>query len=162
MKPPVRSAASRGARRFGRAGVVALGASVALVALRGRADPPAGWYQIQRGTVFDTKTRLTWQQAVAPGTYDQQGAAAYCAGLTLNRMGGFRVPSQKELYTLVDETREGPAIDLDAFPNVAQAEEFWSSSIAVGGQGFGWTVRFDVGDSQTEAPTAALSVRCVR
>src|ERR1041385_4882653 len=74
------------------------------------ADAPPCRYTISNGTVYDSLTKLTWQQAVASGSYDLSQAVNYCSGLTLAG-GGWRVPKVSELLTIVDRTRYSPAID---------------------------------------------------
>ena len=76
------------------------------------ANAPAGRYTTSSGTVYDTKTKLTWQQAVAPGTYAWAGAKAYCAGLNLGGTG-WRLPTIKELQTIESIDRYN-SLSLDA------------------------------------------------
>jgi hypothetical protein len=99
-------------------------------------DTPPLRYMVQSGTVFDKKTKLTWQQALQPadaGTFTTHTAAeatSYCSALDLNG-GGWRLPSVKELATIVDEQGNVLYIDQTAFPNtpnVADKSRFWSSS----------------------------------
>jgi hypothetical protein len=72
-------------------------------------------YQIADGQVTDPATGLIWQQAPSATTMPASAAPSYCATLDL---GGhsWRLPSIKELATLVDEDRVSPAIDVSAFP----------------------------------------------
>ncbi|MBN2575722.1 MAG: DUF1566 domain-containing protein [Deltaproteobacteria bacterium] len=83
------------------------------------------------GTVTDNVTGLMWQQAVAPGTYDWEGAKAYCPTLTLAGHGDWRLPTRIELVSLVDLGRSNPAIDTTYFPGTPSTE-FWSSSPLAG------------------------------
>lgn len=99
--------------------LVAVGIAAGLTLLA-RADAPAGRYTIANGTVYDTKTKLTWQQAVPSGTYILADAKAYCSGLSLAGTG-WRVPTVRELQTIVDESRRDPAIDPTAFPSTPSA-----------------------------------------
>jgi hypothetical protein len=126
----------------------------------GHADAPPGRYTIQSATVYDTKTKLTWQQDVAPSTYTWSAAQSYCTGLNLNGTG-WRLPSVKELLTVVDETRTSPAIDSAAFPNTPVAA-FWTSSPLAGDPSSAWYVSFGYGNTGTAAVTSTNQVRCVR
>ena len=140
-------------------------AAVALVvvALTASADAnaPAGRYTTSSGTVYDTKTKLTWQQAVAPGTYTWAGAKTYCAGLNLGGTG-WRLPTAKELQTIVDDSQTNPAIDTTAFPSTP-SNYFWSSSPLAGSSSDAWSVYFyDGGDTTGYGVSATLTVRCVR
>ena len=111
----------------------AVGMAVGLAA-SARADAPAGQYQISNGTVYDTRTKLTWQQAVqgkSPAYYTWDAAKTYCAGLSLGGMVGWRLPTVKELWTLMDlsvavSVADPPLIDPDAFPSTGQT--YFSSS----------------------------------
>ncbi len=74
------------------------------------ADAPADHYSIAVDTVADRYTGLTWQRGDSRGALSGlvpfETAERYCAGLTVAG-GGWRVPSVKELATLVDEARFG-------------------------------------------------------
>jgi hypothetical protein len=107
---------------------IAVFAMALAVVIAGRASAPAGRYTIANGTVYDTKTGLTWQQAVSSSTYTQAAAASYCSSLSLNAVT-WRLPTMKELLTIVDDSvaSPGPTIDSTAFP-ATPAIAFWSST----------------------------------
>jgi hypothetical protein len=151
-------------------GGAALAMSVVSFVFAARAAAPAGRYQIGTGTVYDTKTKLTWQQTVPSGTYtfDYSGSSStsaqvYCASLSLSG-GGWRVPTMKELPTLVDYSvaSPGPTIDASAFPSTP-AVEFWSATPdGMISRGV-WVVDFSTGARVgIMATIAMLNVRCVR
>ena len=75
------------------------------------------------GTVTDTSTGLTWQQATA-GPMAWEAAQKYCAKLELAG-GGWRLPTVQELQSIVDYTRQVPAIDTAAFPDT-MSRYYWS------------------------------------
>src|SRR4051812_1027133 len=81
-------------------------AAVVGVTLRpspGRTEAPVGRYTIPgNGTVYDTATTLTWQQAANTTGMKWASAGPYCAGLTAPAGGGWRLPTVKELTTLLD------------------------------------------------------------
>lgn len=120
-----------------------------------RADAPAGRYVVSADTVQDRLTGLTWQWPVDSFTWE--AAKAHCSQLT----GGWRLPSLKELLTLVDPTRINPAIDVDAFPGTP-ADEFWTASPYFGYPDEIWVVRFDEGNSLSISSTNMAHARCVR
>jgi hypothetical protein len=139
---------------------VAVGASA-------RADAPAGRYTVAGGTVTDNKTKLVWQQTAPSSIYPWVGvggsAKDYCQTLGATLSGpGWRLPTIKELQTIVDESRSRPSIDLSAFP-MAPAAVFWSSSL-VAGSSSAWAV--DFGDGSTIKIVLGMgrlnAVRCVR
>src|SRR5437868_4121788 len=65
------------------------------------ADAPPGRYVISNGTVYDTKTKLQWQQSAASSMYTFAAAKAFCSG-------NWRLPTVKELLTIVDDSRVSP------------------------------------------------------
>jgi hypothetical protein len=130
-----------------------LSATVLLVATSTRAAAPAGRYTMPvAGTVLDTKTKLTWQQSIGSGLVTQAAATSYCSALGLAG-GGWRLPTVKELLTLVDYSQTGPLIDLTAFPS-APASIQWSATNT-------WTVSFANG-SVTGYASGMYAARCVR
>ena len=149
-------------RRFIKSLVVVVPAVALAVAWTGlsRANAPAGRYTVQNGTVLDTKTNLTWQQAMAPSMQTWSLAQSYCAGLSLSGTG-WRAPSIKELETIVDESLTNPAIDPTAFPGTPAAF-FWTSSLFAGDPSKAWSVRFTSGSSYFGAGSSMSYVRCVR
>jgi len=108
-------------------------------------------------TVTDNWTGLTWQRSVAsPGT-GYSLAANYCTGLA----GGFRVPTTKELLSLIDPTAYSPAIDGNAFPNTPSAD-FWASTPVYASSSV-YCVNFDEGGMVTHGlGDGAVYVRCVK
>jgi hypothetical protein len=128
-----------------------------LASLAGAATPADRYVPNTTGdTVSDSRTGLVWQGTVNASTYTWDAARSYCAGLG----GGWRLPSLKELLTLVDPTRPPPTID-PAFPNTP-AEGFWSASPYVRSSGYAWLVFFSTGSSADSATSSAYRVRCVR
>ncbi|MDP9002679.1 MAG: DUF1566 domain-containing protein [Myxococcota bacterium] len=120
-------------------------------------------YTVINGTAYDTRTKLTWQQAVPSAPYTWADARTYCANLGVNGNGGWRLPTVKELMTIVDVAKStSPAIDCEAFP-AAGADNLWSSTPFAGfsRQPYAWGVNFDVGHPISIDVTYANSVRCV-
>jgi hypothetical protein len=137
------------------------------------ASAPAGRYTTASGTVFDTKTKLTWQQTAPSAPYIWAAAKTYCQALNLAGTG-WRLPTRKELQTIVDYSQSAPSIDPTAFP-ATPSSPFWSSSPVAGSPPagsptFAWFVDFDHGNSNYYDMTLAYDVptarpilpRCVR
>jgi hypothetical protein len=103
---------------------------------------------------------LTWQRSPGPSGYTHGDAIGYCGQLDLDAMK-WRLPSVKELETLVDESRMNPAIDPVAFPNTP-AKFFWSASLVTHFPSNGWTVDFNRGADAYFPLTSTQFVRCVR
>jgi formylglycine-generating enzyme required for sulfatase activity len=124
------------------------------------ANAPAGRYTMTGGTVFDTKTKLTWQQTVPAAKYAWAAAKTYCQTLSLAGTG-WRLPTRKELETIVDRSQSNPSIDPTAFP-ATPADAFWSSSPVAGSQTVAWSVYFIIGLTYSFVMTDPNEVRCVR
>jgi hypothetical protein len=126
---------------------------------RAAADAPPDRYTLAQGLVTDNRTGLVWQQPASTSFYTWDQARTYCQALRLGTSSGFRVPSLKELMTLVDPTRRMPALDSKAFPSTP-TEWFWSSSNrAASGPA---AVSFASGGTAYYRASDALRVRCVR
>jgi hypothetical protein len=158
-------------------GTLAAVALVAMVSLA-RADAPSDQYDLFNSasvTIADHYTGLVWERAAPSVQYSFSDAANYCQGLSLNGFGNWRVPSYKELLTLVDENPHFEyengglvphAIDPQAFPGTAVGTPYWTSSMYPEDptQSSAYAVDFRNGQAfQTStAPTTVLFVRCVR
>ena len=126
--------------------------------VRSGAAAPAERYSVENGTVYDTQTKLTWQQATPKTLFSWADAGSYCAALTLNG-AGWRLPSIGELQTLVNET-DNPAVDPTAFP-MTPSEYFWSSSAVADDASRAWTGFFTNGSTYSFAVMATKNARCV-
>jgi hypothetical protein len=95
-------------------------------AVRGEQSQPA-YVDNHDGTVSDTSTGLMWQQEIPyiPMTWKQ--ALSYCESLPLAGYTDWRLPTKKELRSLVDYSRYKPAIDTRYFPDTVSLF-YWSST----------------------------------
>jgi hypothetical protein len=136
-------------------------AGVSVAAHHVAADAPPGRYDnsMGPGTVYDNATGLTWQANAGVATYDWNGATAFCRAPSLPGMG-WRLPSMKELQTIVDESRLSPTIDPVYFPNTPAAF-FWTSSPDVTDATQAWVVDFKFGGTAGEKVATPYYVRCV-
>jgi hypothetical protein len=102
--------------------------------------------------VIDTVTGLEWERtAGAPSSFDD--ATTRCASLDM------RLPSVRELQSLVDENQHAPALDPELFPD-AEPVRHWSSTWRGSDP---WQVDFTDGQTYAdESPDAFLASRCVR
>jgi hypothetical protein len=119
--------------------------------------------------VTDAVTGLTWEQAAAPGTYEQPTAASYCAANRTAGIAGWRLPTITELVSLVDFTvpSPGPTIDGATFPGTP-GEKFWTSSPylgpSAGPPADAYVVDFEYGATDSSPVTGAdvaVRARCV-
>ncbi|HXJ21341.1 MAG TPA: DUF1566 domain-containing protein [Polyangia bacterium] len=128
------------------------------------AGAPPARYTSAGATVYDAGTRLTWQEFPAPTPMTWADAKAYCAGSLVAALGGtgWRLPTKKELLTLVDfgVARPGPTIDTTALD--ATADYFWSASPLAGMSASAWRVYFGMGNPEADVMSNTAQVRCVR
>jgi|SRR5450759_1331730 len=134
------------------------------------ANAPAGHYVVTAGngtgsgTVYDAKSKLTWQQIVSTSTYKWDAAQTYCSGVGASLGGtGWRLPTIKELQSIVDLSQAAyPFIDPNAFPSTPSAT-FWSATLSYGsGASYAWVVNFDRGFTTYNNVSGTNNVRCVR
>jgi hypothetical protein len=88
------------------------------------AAAPAGHYQVSAETAFDVRTRLEWVRQSGPRVM-LDGALQACSG---HPGGQWRVPSARELETLVDvRASTAPAWDHAAFGGAPEGPPvFWT------------------------------------
>jgi len=147
-----------------------------------RADAPGNQYDGYSGscvTITDAKTGLTWQRFPPAGLYGYADGASYCSGLGLaptcppTPSATWRLPSYKELLTLVDEsphvnfvTGATVAIDPNAFPdspmNAAPVDAPYMTSSLAKGSSSVYVVSFTDGSATAAGATqTGFRVRCV-
>ena len=112
-------------------------------------------------TVVDT-TGLEWQDNQEAKTVKKswQKAKAYCQELELSSKSDWRLPTIKELQTIVDVKRYKSAIKR-SFSNVSSSY-YWSSSVDVSNSSLAWNVNFNLGDTTNYSKSFIYYVRCVR
>ena len=85
-------------------------------------------------------------------------AAALCS------YADWRMPTVRELFTLVSADNATLTIDSTYFPNTSAASSFWTSSSYVAGLDLAWNVSFHIGNTPTSSKlsTSRNFVRLVR
>jgi hypothetical protein len=110
--------------------------------------PPNQYTVIASGEVMDNYTGLVWQQGNSSATTTFMEAGNYCASLGLNGHT-WRLPSIRELATLVDEAQVAPSINRTMFPNTeygARSNDwYWASHLARSSTQAAWALNFDDG-----------------
>ena len=129
------------------------------------ADAPSGRYTVAPPEVLDTATGLTWMMT-DPKTGGDDGAGGFRWANAVDHCvtlgAGWRLPTVKELLTLVDIGKPaGPTIDEAAFPGTSKAA-YWSSNALAGSTDRAWFVTFDYGGTGFDFLTQPYRVRCVR
>lgn len=144
-------------------------AVVVTCALTSSADAPPDQYaqfDATDQTITDNKTTLIWQRHVDTTVRDLPGARAYCASLTLGtEVAPFRVPTIKELQTILDEqphdeylagASSTKYIDRNAFPGTPDGDFITEGPANV------WTLDFHSGAMNPRSAIATGFVRCVK
>jgi hypothetical protein len=132
-----------------------------------RADVPPCRYKVGGDTVLDNLTGLTWQRRDNGDRVFWNDAVAACYRLDLDG-GGWRLPSIRELQTLID-IREVVAIDETVFSSTRTY--FWSSTPYAADPDTMWMIDYTSGgpidflgahlDTMGKSEES-LGVRCVR
>ncbi len=137
-----------------------IGDSYRVRCVRGsRCYPTSRFVALSGGLVSDTLTNLVWQRQASTTTMKWPEAQGYCSSMG----SGFRLPTLKELFSLVDLTvTSGATIDQIAFPNTPAYSMFWSSSESPDLSGDAWFVDFTDGYSTPSIESIWYYVRCVR
>ncbi|MEW6221030.1 MAG: DUF1566 domain-containing protein [Thermodesulfobacteriota bacterium] len=129
------------------------------------AQPPAAdcnnLVDSQDGTVTDRCTGLMWQQPIAEARRIWRDALSYADGLELAACTDWRVPTIKELESIVALDRHDPAMDTGGFP-CARSHSIWSSTTDAGNPGHAWRMSFGDGYPYSGDKLNVFSVRAVR
>lgn len=124
------------------------------------------------GTVTDNNTGLMWQKQddgaaynwyQASGTYDttyNPSSQDVCGSLNLGDYSDWRLPTKKELITIVDYAI-GPKINATYFLNT-KSSDYWSSTTHANDPRFAWSVSFWYGGVSSYYKYYSYYVRCVR
>jgi hypothetical protein len=130
-------------------------------AVRGGKSQPS-YVNNDNGTVTDTSTDLMWQQDTPDYTMTWEDALSYCENSNIAYYTDWRLPSKKELISLVDYSRCNPAIDISYFPDTF-TPFYWSSTSTAYATGAAWVERFYEGyDFSSYKDNSKNYVRAVR
>jgi outer membrane protein OmpA-like peptidoglycan-associated protein len=106
------------------------------------------------GTVMDKKTNLMWMRCAlgqiwtdnactgVPKLIQWQSALDTAKTMVFAGRKDWRIPTQEELRSLVEEQCHDPAIDLVAFPNVPPSSVYWSATPVTDLSSGAWVVNF--------------------
>jgi hypothetical protein len=112
--------------------------------------------------VRDNVNGLIWQKETAPGTYTFEQALSYCDSLTLGGYADWRLPTVKELSSIVNSDTYNPSINTFYFPNTVSAN-YWSSTTYADYPNYAWYVNFYSGYVYgTHGKSYSYYVRAVR
>ena len=110
------------------------------------------------GSVTDVRTGLIWQQR-DDGAGKWPEMLAYCEGLPLANQTDWRLPNIKELESMTDDSRSGPALD-PVF--VVNGGEAWSSTTYAKSTDAAWYENYGAGLITYESKPVYRNARCVR
>ena len=113
--------------------------------------------------LIDSKTGLMWQDnsATKNTKKDWQGALDFCSELRLAGYDDWRLPTIKELETVVGVSPRN--MDMKkGFKNVGGSGYYWSSSAHESNEAFAWMMNFKRGYEYNNYKTYERHVRCVR
>ncbi len=94
------------------------------------------------GTISDKETGLMWAKAGSEKELNFEGAKNYCKNLKLAKHKDWRLPTIKELISIIDYEKYRPAID-----PIFQCESswYWSGTKFAVDSGCAWIVSFGNG-----------------
>ena len=109
--------------------------------VRGNPAYGANDFKAERDTVPDRATGLVWQLADSGRTMNWQGALAYCENLELAGRSDWRLPSAKELQSIVDYARSPSSTGsaaIDPVFGISETESyFWTGTTHLDGPSAG-------------------------
>lgn len=109
--------------------------------------------------VFDHLTGLLWLlEANSGGSRNCHDAIDYCAGLSAGLHDDWRLPSVRELQSLLDYSQAGPALPAGhPFANV-QLSTYWTATTSGANTNSAWLVELNSGTVNTSIKTNLCSV----
>ena len=115
-------------------------------------------FEASSATISDSRTKLTWTRVVARPPVPFTVAQGNCES-------PYRLPTMKELQTLLDEEPASLSqrryLDADAFPAETSpvSEPYWTTTISNGSERF--AISFLTGATSSRDPQVAAFYRCV-
>jgi len=135
---------------------------------------PLSYTDNDNGTVTDNNTGLIWQQEddgltynwfEASGTYDttyNPTSQDVCGSLTLGGHSDWRLPSKKELMSIVNYMIPWPGPTIDSIFINTKSSDYWSSTTFAGYPNGAWGVNYGYGSFDDDPESNDFYVRCVR
>ncbi len=111
------------------------------------------------GTVTDKDKELIWQQKSSK-PLGWESAMEYCSKLVLADITEWRLPTPKELQSIVKNQEKQPAIDLSLFPDTHPAN-YWASLTYAKDSDRAWGVDFSLGFLDIFPKNSSIYTRCV-
>jgi len=129
----------------------------------GVASPSPRFTDNGNETVTDNQTGLIWaKNANLDGMKTWNAAIDYCNALSLGGHDDWRLPTVKELQSLIDFGNYGPALPSGHPFTGVQSFYYWSSTADANTTGYAWSVGLDRGDVSSYDKTFTFTVWPVR
>ena len=109
---------------------------------------------------YDPRTGLTWQQRGDDVLRSWEEAELFCRDLIFASKSDWRLPSVKELDSIVDRWRNSGAFNPNFFPQTRS--DYWSFTPSADNANDAWAVNFGIGLVYTALSSRKLHARCVR
>lgn len=118
--------------------------------------------KIAGNIIVDKAHSIYWQDDFAAGetSEDWEDSVEYCKKLKLNDLTDWRLPTFKELFSIVDYAHSKPAIN-STFESVSN-DRYWTSTIFATNESRAWNINFGTGETYYSYKTTNQSVRCVK
>lgn len=116
----------------------------------------------KNSVVLDKANAIYWQDSPfsQKSSQDWDDAVDYCHSLKLNGLSTWRLPTFKELLSIVDYGRVNPAIN-PVFSYVRD-NTYWTSTDFSATRSRAWTIDFRTGKTYYSYKTTNHAVRCVK
>jgi hypothetical protein len=119
------------------------------------------------GTIKDNVTGLVWREVAEDGTYSTFEAARDACGKQSAAGGGWRLPTRIELVSILDHTKQEPALPRSAdggslFQGGPTSGKYWTSSVV---KPLTNPIQFwgvDIKQGTVEPSVGTGAVRCVK
>lgn len=111
--------------------------------------------------VTDVQTGFTWEQSpdFFYGAWTE--AIAHCQAKTVGGQEGWRLPSIKELSTLIDSSQKDPALPSGHPFRDIKSSIYWSSTPSESDDIVAWHVSFFTGESVTDQKSQTRRAWCM-
>jgi len=112
---------------------------------------------------IDEKTGLIWQDnaEVAQKDLNYDEAVAYCQDLNLDGFNNWRLPTLREVYSIVDLSQNRPALK-NGF-EIRDDGRYWTSTLfAKNPEKEAWYISMRYGEAEAYKKSRIYHVRCVR
>jgi hypothetical protein len=124
---------------------------------------PMSYKDNGNGTVTDLVTGLVWEQSDGGTKRTWENAVGHCQNLDLAGHSDWRLPTWRELTTIIDITKQIQPLINAAFLCTEVAGTYWANTTYVGQDNAAWVVFFGGGGSYNYDKTGwQFYSRCVR